>query len=184
MIKNVYRFHVQYPSFLSDFNKTLTYLTDFRTIHKYQISYISVQWSRVLTRGRTWRSFSLFAILRTRLKALYTKCVGLFIIQNRFKRQVVTYSGGLDQTLFSTHRLAAVLLVIINLGCTNFPKLYEPPEYSIRQKVSIKFRMQNPRKITRHSIKFSLRVTLLLGFVHPCNNRYIVTLMSNGHTVS
>jgi hypothetical protein len=159
-------------------------LTDFRTIHKYQISYTSVQWNRVVTRGHTRRSFSLFAILRKRLKALYTKCVGMFIIQNRSKRQVVTYSDGLDQTLFSTHRLAAVLLVIINLGCTNFPKLYEPPEYSIRQKVSMKFctSMQNPRKITRRSIKFSLRVTLLLGFVHPCNNRYIVTLMSHGHT--
>jgi len=106
---------VRYPLVLSNFNESLTFLTDFRKILKYQISYISVQCSRVVPRGHTWRSFSLFAILRTRLKAVDTKCACTFKIYHRFKSQVITYSSGLDQTLFSTHRLAAALLITINI---------------------------------------------------------------------
>jgi len=54
--------HVQYPLFLSDFNKTLILLTDFRKILKYQISLKSVQWDSscsvrtdVRIDGQTWR---------------------------------------------------------------------------------------------------------------------------------
>jgi hypothetical protein len=40
---------------LSDFNQILIFSTDFRKILKYKIQYISVQWSRVVPRGRTDR---------------------------------------------------------------------------------------------------------------------------------
>ena len=112
-----------------------------------------------------------------------TKCAGTFIIYHSFKSHVITYSSGLDQTLFSTHRLAAVLLITINLGCINFPKLYEPPENSIRQKRFHDVSYAKLTNTTSHSIKFSLRATLLLGFVHPCNKRYIVTVTLHGHTL-
>jgi hypothetical protein len=44
MIKNVYWFHAKYSLFLSDFNATLIFSTDFRKILKYQISCKTVQW--------------------------------------------------------------------------------------------------------------------------------------------
>ena len=44
MIKSVYWSHVKYPLFLSDFNETWIFLTDFRKILRYQISWKSVQW--------------------------------------------------------------------------------------------------------------------------------------------
>jgi len=36
--------HVKYTLFLSDFNETWTFSTDFRKVFKYQISWKSVQW--------------------------------------------------------------------------------------------------------------------------------------------
>jgi len=48
MIINIYiSLHVKYPLFLSDFNKTWIYLTDFQRILKYQISWKSAQWEQI-----------------------------------------------------------------------------------------------------------------------------------------
>jgi len=59
---------------LSGFNETSILATNFRKIHKYQISRKSVQWEPICsmrterqTDRRKWRiQYSLFAILRTR----------------------------------------------------------------------------------------------------------------------
>jgi len=55
--------YVKYLVFLSDFNKTLIFSTDFRKITKYQISRESVQWetscsmqTNGYTDGQKWRS--------------------------------------------------------------------------------------------------------------------------------
>jgi hypothetical protein len=66
--------HVTYPLFLSDFNETWIFWTDFRKIPQNQISWKPVQWEPscyMRTDGQTWRSkWSLFAIFRTHLKIL------------------------------------------------------------------------------------------------------------------
>jgi len=68
-------FHVKYPLFLSDSNKTQISWTDFRKILKYQLLWKSVscsKWADGRTDGRTDRqdeaNSRFFAILRTRLK--------------------------------------------------------------------------------------------------------------------
>jgi len=73
--------HVKYPLFLSDFNGTWIFSTDFRKMFKYQISWKSFQWSRFIpcrrTDGQTHDAatsrFSQF--LRKRLKT-YKHSVG------------------------------------------------------------------------------------------------------------
>jgi hypothetical protein len=67
---------VKYPLFLSDFNETKLYSTDFRKILKYQISWKSVQWgpSCSIRREMTKLKKPLFAILRTRLRNLLLYC--------------------------------------------------------------------------------------------------------------
>jgi len=56
MVKRYIGLHVKCPLFLSDFNGTLIFCTDFRNIFKYEISRKSVQWEpscHMRTDGRT-----------------------------------------------------------------------------------------------------------------------------------
>jgi hypothetical protein len=76
-IINIHRSSCKVPLFLSDFNKTQFFLTDFRKIPKYKISWKSIQWqphSSMQTDAK-----SIFAILRTRLKISKTSTVHLKI---------------------------------------------------------------------------------------------------------
>ena len=65
-------YHVKYPLFLLDFNETWIFSTVFLKILIYQISLKSVPWEpsySMRTGEQTWWStWSLFAILQTRLK--------------------------------------------------------------------------------------------------------------------
>jgi len=72
--------HIKHPFFFSEFSETCIFATNFRYIHKYQISRKSVQLEpscSMRTDGwadwQTWRNSHSFAILRRRLKN-YTLC--------------------------------------------------------------------------------------------------------------
>jgi len=69
---------LKYPLFLSAFSETGIFSTDFRKIFKYQMSWKSVEWEptcSMRTDRQTWRGWwSLFAILRNRLKKKILKC--------------------------------------------------------------------------------------------------------------
>ena len=74
MIKMHIGLHVKYPLYLSDFNETWIFLTGFKKIPKYQISWKFFQWelSCSMHTKHTWRSWDSFIILRERLKTQTT----------------------------------------------------------------------------------------------------------------
>ena len=56
IIKRVYRSACKVPLFLSDFNETWIFSTIFRKIHKYQISWETVNWERSCSTRRDGRT--------------------------------------------------------------------------------------------------------------------------------
>ena len=58
---------IMYPLFLSYFNETWLFLTDFQKIIKHQISWQSFQWKlscSIQMDGETWQSYALFTVLQ------------------------------------------------------------------------------------------------------------------------
>ena len=100
--------YVRCPLFVSRFNETSIFSTDFRKTLKYQISIKSVEWEvrcSMRTKGRTdrythWQTWrrqqSLFAILRTRPTKISAFCVFMpfVLFINKGKGHPATGRGG------------------------------------------------------------------------------------------
>jgi hypothetical protein len=99
MIKKCIGPHVKYPSFLLDFNETWFFMTDFRKILKYQISWTYIQWEQSCSM-RTDRLTDMTKLIATfhnfantpknpRFKGWIFLCVAVERAQGR------AYAGGL-----------------------------------------------------------------------------------------
>jgi hypothetical protein len=108
---------VKYPLFLSEFNDTWHFSTDFREIFKYQISLKSIQWGpscSMWTDGRAGGQTDMkkltvdFSILRTRIKI------------NSFS----------SLTHFSSNILSSSFAVSVQTTYTPHPSLSLSPSYS------------------------------------------------------
>jgi hypothetical protein len=96
MIKKVIWLLVKYPIFLSDFNETWIFSTDFRKIFKYQISWKSIEWEpscAMRTDGRTGKT-NLIVAFRNFSKALknhnWNKILNVHLCQLSFSRLPVS----------------------------------------------------------------------------------------------
>ena len=98
--------HVTYPLFLSDFNETWIFCTEFRKTLKYQIQWKSVQWELSCSMRTDWRTdmklivvFRNFANAPKNLKIrtwtyllLYNKCPYIAERTNPFQDTCYTFS--------------------------------------------------------------------------------------------
>jgi hypothetical protein len=108
--------HVKYRLFLSEFNETWNFSTNFRRILKYRMSWKSFMYEpsySMRTDGQTWRRlYSLFIILRTRL----IKRPASFL---KWQKRTHLHS-----------RTVTALFMYFHLNVTHFYKKETSPSYS------------------------------------------------------